>query len=890
MAFPFVQLGMLLALRGTDVRTRLPMASNFAPVRPAATPRRPASVAAPLPLEFPSWPLSVLAVPILVRAGIFVVAILTEPWSVGPNRVIPVWAQLLQAAAFGGLALVLLRFGRHDRRAWALGLFILDAGTTLLTPFVRASTAPTVLTWLGLHLRTDAFQAAMAWFFAGLFPRSSTRPRLAAVFFVATTSAFALGVLLVVADTLALALAPAAPGLVTALQRQSPGQDDWYFTLQFLLMAPLLVLMPLKLRECGPDARRRFYWLALGLAVGFLPLVANTMLQTYWARFGAVPLPFQRLRGALIVTALTAVPVAAAYAALVQRTLDVRLVLRRALQYVLARAVIRGVAIAPFVALAALVVLNRNRPLSELASGPTGLVLSALTLAGAIGIFSRRRLLVALDRRFFRQEIDARQMLVNVAEGVRHAESIEEVRDTLATAIERALHPESLVTAITGSDDCLHAIDADVAPLRRVSALAQLVEGGDAPLDVAGAEPSIVARLGESDRAWLTATGAATLVPLRGSRGELCGVVALGPKASELPYSSQDRELLAAVGASGGFAIDRILTMARHTAHHGAQSVLDPPARECTDCGTVVGPEPIRCGCGGALRVGATPVMLADRLRFERRIGAGGMGVVYRATDLRLHQARAVKTLPGADPVMMARLRREARAMASATHPNLATLHSLESWRGSPMLVMEFLEGGSLSDRLHAGPLSVGKTLTLGIALGRGLAALHGRGLLHRDIKPSNIGFSADDTPKLLDFGLARLMAVPGATVTSTDACGESPSSLAALTEGPGIPGTPAYISPEVLDGAPPTPADDVWSLAVTLLEACTGANPYRAATVASTVARVLSESHRGAAAASTLPAEVGRVFAQLLGPRAFRPASAEDLVHALTHCATNGG
>jgi hypothetical protein len=615
------------------------------------------------------------------------------------------------------------------------------------------------------------------------------------------------------------------------------------------------------------------------------------MLTTYWARFGAAAPPFPRLRGAIIVTALTAVPVAAAYAALVQRTLDLRLVLRRALQYVLARAVIRGVAFAPFVVLAVLVLLNRDRPLSQLASGPTGLTLSALTIAGAIGVLGRRRLLSALDRRFFRQEVDARETLLNVAEGVRHAESIEEVRDTLAAAIERALHPETLVTAIAGSDECLHAIDADVAPLRRVSALAQLVEGSDAPLDVAGAEPSILARLGEHDRVWLTTTGAATLVPLRGSSSDLLGVLALGPKVSELPYSRQDRELLAAVGASGGFAIDRILTLARNTADHGAQSVLDPPARECVRCDAVVAADARACSCGGALRRAPAPLMLGDRLRFERRIGAGGMGVVYRAVDLRLQQLRAVKTLPGAsDPVKMARLRREARAMAAATHPNLATLHSLEMWRGVPMLVMEFLEGGTLSDRLRRGPLSVERTLALGVALGRGLAALHGRGLLHRDIKPSNIGFSADDTPKLLDFGLARLVAAPATSFGATDGGADSTWSLAALTDAAGVPGTPAYISPEVLDGALPVAADDLWSLSVTLLEACTGANPFRAATVASTVARVLAEPHRGAAAASALPPAVGRVFAQFLGPRAFRPASADDFVHALMHCAATGG
>ena len=347
-AIPTVQLDMLLALREGEIRARLAMASNSTPVRPLATPPQEAAVET-APLEFPSWPLSLLAVPILVRFAIFVVALVTEPWAANPNHIIPVWAQLLQASAFAGLALMLLRFGRHDRRAWALGLFILDAGTTLLTPFVRASTAPTVVTWLGLHLRTDAFQAAMAWFFASLFPRSSTRPRLAATFFVGTTAAFALGVLLVVVDATAKGLGPAAPSVVIALQRGAPSQGDWYFTLQFLFMAPLLVLVPLKLRECGPDARRRFYWLALGLTVGFLPLVANVILQTYWARFGDAVPPYQRLRGALIVTALTAVPVAAAYAALVQRTLDLRLVLRQALQYVLARAVIRGVAFAPFV-------------------------------------------------------------------------------------------------------------------------------------------------------------------------------------------------------------------------------------------------------------------------------------------------------------------------------------------------------------------------------------------------------------------------------------------------------------------------------------------------------------------------------------------------------------
>ncbi len=869
------------------------MAANSPPVRPLEppTPAPPAAVTtAAAPREFPSWPLSLLAVPILARAVIFVVALVTEPWSTNPNRLIPAWAQILQASTFAVLAFMLLRFGRHDRRAWSIGLFILDAASTLLTPFVRASTAPTALTWLGLHLRTDAFQAAMVWFFASLFPRSSTRPRLAAVFYAGTAAAFVLGVALVVADGVATRLGPEAPALAVVLQRQSPGGDDWYFTLQFLLMAPLLVLMPLKLRECGPDARRRFQWLALGLSVGYLPLVANTILQTLWAQYAATPPPFARARGVLIVTALTAVPVAAAYAALVQQTLDIRLVLRQALQYVLARAFIRGLAVVPFVALLAVVVFNRDRSIAELASGPSGLVLSALTIAAVAGAMGRRRLLARLDRRFFRHEADVRATLLDVANGVRHAESIEEVRETLAVAAERAFHPQSLVTAVVGSDECLHPIDADVMPLRVSSALAQLVGGSDAPLDLTTADRSILVRLAEHDRAWATATGAAIVVPLRGPGNDLLGILALGPKLSELPYSSQDSELLAAVGASGGFAIDRILMMARHARVHGAESVLDPPARECVDCGRVFGPEPQSCECGGLLRRAPAPLTLGDRLRFERRIGAGGMGVVYRATDLRLQQPRAVKTLPVADLVTTARLRREARVMASARHTNLATLHSLELWRGSPMLVMEFFEGGTLANRLRRGPLDIDEMLALGVALGNGLGALHGQGLLHRDIKPSNIGFTADDTPKLLDFGLARLATVPETAAAAGEDGADSTWSLTGLLDGPGLRGTPAYISPEALQGAPASAADDLWSLAVTLLEACTGRNPFRAATMAATVARVLTESHRAADSAGALRPETAKIFATLLGPKTVRPTSARHFVRALTPGAANGG
>jgi serine/threonine protein kinase len=257
------------------------------------------------------------------------------------------------------------------------------------------------------------------------------------------------------------------------------------------------------------------------------------------------------------------------------------------------------------------------------------------------------------------------------------------------------------------------------------------------------------------------------------------------------------------------------------------------------------------------------------------------MGVVYRATDLRLHQLRAVKVLPGTDPAMMARFRREARAMAAAQHHSLATLHGLETWRGAPMLVMEFLEGGTLADRIRRGPVTVGETIALGINLASGLAVLHDSGILHRDIKPSNIGFTGAGMPKLLDFGLAKF-----APQTASDAADQSTQSTYASTGLHGLRGTPAYLSPQVLSGSPPSVDDDLWSLAITLLEALTGTNPFRAATVAATIARVLTDAPRLGEAAARLPEPARGLFEDLLGPLGRRPRSASQLAERLSRCA----
>jgi len=201
------------------------------------------------------------------------------------------------------------------------------------------------------------------------------------------------------------------------------------------------------------------------------------------------------------------------------------------------------------------------------------------------------------------------------------------------------------------------------------------------------------------------------------------------------------------------------------------------------------------------------------------------MGVVYRARDLSLGRNVAVKTLPRVATSTAARLRREAHAAANLSHPNLAMIFAAETWNGTPMLVFELLEGGTLRDRIRAGPLTIDDVLRYGVALCDGLATAHAAGILHRDIKPSNIGFSAGGVPKLLDFGLARFF-----DDAATEGSGKSPSDDGtedSSTRSSGLVGTPAYLSPEAIAGEPLHADFDVWSLSLTLFEAMTGTNPF---------------------------------------------------------------
>jgi tRNA A-37 threonylcarbamoyl transferase component Bud32 len=564
--------------------------------------------------------------------------------------------------------------------------------------------------------------------------------------------------------------------------------------------------------------RRRFRVLvfgALAAMVFYLPRVIGTSLinlSPWFYQFFDSPYVYMACTLGMLIF-----PMSFAYAILKQRLFDVRVIIRQGVQYALARRVLLAIPVVAIGLLVGTVVAQGSQPLFSVLKTHAGSYVAIAALA-ALASTQRQKWLSALDRRFFRDKYDAQQLFREIVEEIRRAESVEEVAPRVVGRVAEALHAQGCGLLVRKPGESVYRIVA-AAPagslttdLPATNRLVPLVRMLECPVPITQAGTGWLGQqLPQVDKEFLQKARIELLVPVALKEGSTEALLVLGGKLSEEPYSTEDTALLENV--AGALA----LLLMRGSAMQAGRSF-----EECPACGTCYDTGTTRCTKEGtALILVATPRMLAGRYRLEKRLGQGGMGKVYRATDMSLNREVAVKMIRDeffADRKAVEKFRQESQLTGSLAHPNVVTVYDFGVEAGQRVfLVMELLEGITLRDELRTKKrLDAARTLELFEGICSGVGAAHARGLIHRDLKPENIFLSrksVNEVVKITDFGIAK---------TLPQSADETRDTITGV-----VVGTMKYMSPEQLRGRSASPRWDLWALAVIAYEALCGCAPF---------------------------------------------------------------
>ena len=766
------------------------------------------------------------------------------------------WPYIVNGFVFGVGGLVLLAGGGRDRRLPLLGglfLTISSAFTPALMPPPDAGLGATLADVLH-PLLPEAFQALMLWRFVREFPFDTRRPGASRVAGVFIHVSFGVGVLLFTTNAIGWFDDSTMPAwvktLVELFDRDHPERAYW--PLLSATAAPAIPFLLWKTRREAHEDRRRVMLFAGALAVGLMPFVI-VVVATPFVAVLREPWMQQRI-GVFLYAALASIVPVTVYSVAVDRVMDLQLFIRITLQYALARYAVWSLCLSPLVYVGFDIHANQQLTIAEYLERSRPVEPLVLSAAGLVALALRQRLLSAVDRWYLREPLDQSRTLARLDQRYRTVDSLRGISRTLAEELSRVLHAKSVVVLLANDDGTeLVPVEGTANPIPSDSALLEILRStrGDIRLDCQTLE-SIARLLPPADRAWLDDADAHLLFPLVGATGMFLGIVVIGEARTGLPYSTAHFALVKTAGCQAAMQIENRRLRARQadeSCPRRASDVpgldwRDEPAMYCPACSLVWSPETRHCSCGTGTSVAALPLFVQGKFRLERLVGAGGMGVVYLAVDMVLDRQVAIKTLPSLRSKSTQRLHREARTMAKVVHPNLALIYGAEQWRGTPMLIVEYLNGGTLRDWIRRGPVSCAEAIELGIVLADVLDRVHASGVLHRDVKPSNIGYTSDRRPKLLDFGLASLDRSRHSRASAEPLAGRAIEALlrsndpaATVTVEERLVGTPLYLAPEAIAGSIPQPSFDLWGLALVLYEAIAGRHPYAADDVGTVLA-----------------------------------------------------
>jgi tRNA A-37 threonylcarbamoyl transferase component Bud32 len=535
------------------------------------------------------------------------------------------------------------------------------------------------------------------------------------------------------------------------------------------------------------------------------------------------------------------------YAVGVAHVLGPRVVLRRSVQYALASRTLTVLTALPAIALPLSLFRERDRTVADIATSSSALY--AILVVALVATFRyRERARLWLDQRFFREEYDARKILLSLASRVRFETDPADLAAMVVNQLDEALHPQTIAILVSGIDEgrlspvtVLHG-SAEALPLE--GGLVAMLRWSDEPLEIDLADSrSPARRLPPEEREWLECTGAVLLVPVLSQDRTLIAVIALGERRSEEAYTDEDRELLASIAGQMGLGFDVARLKQRITGNQGdidstriVTSVREP-MKECPRCGRCEEYAVTLCPNDGAeMRVvPAVPRTVDNKYRIEQLLGRGGMGAVYRARDMRLDRLVALKVVRAellGDPEARRRFRREAQIVARLQHPSIVAVFDYGTFAdGGAYLVMELVRGEDLRHVLQReGRLDTSESLRILTAVCAAIGAAHREGVLHRDLKPENILLPGGGAPpKVLDFGVAKLVGEDRLEDGGTEAA-------TILTAVGMIIGTPAYMAPEQFKAVEADARTDVFSLGVVAYEMLSGQLPFGRGTLADVV------------------------------------------------------
>ena len=504
-----------------------------------------------------------------------------------------VYPTAMLAVAFAASGGFLIWASPSDTRGWWLGGTLLLVGVAFGDAVLLRRTLTGLEASVTSALTVDAFLPFFLWSFLRDFPRLETAAsdRLAA--WCVRVSA-GVGVALVAANLfLQLGADASSQALLPYLARRN---DSAYPMLVMGLTAAGLPYLLWKSQQARVSEKRRVQIFAAGLMAAGGPILLDILLSSVSPAYDA----FTSARGAvdvrvLLFVTLALVPLVTVYSVLVDRVIDVRVVLRNALQYAMAKYTLFALVSVPFVLLAAHVFAHRDEPLANLFVGPRFAFSLTLMAAGAAALSQRSRWLRAIDRRFFRDESDAAVLIVSLADHARAAVDELELARIVRRDVAEGLHVEHAALLVgSAARGSFTDPDARLQPLGYASGIVLLLSGDSAPFDVSPAPDNpVFNRLPPQERRWLAEGGFEVLVPIRKSRSALAAVLALGPKRSGQRFSAADHRVLAAVGASLTLAIENQRLKSSPSGDD------EEPAEECLTCGVLYPSGSAGCRCGG---------------------------------------------------------------------------------------------------------------------------------------------------------------------------------------------------------------------------------------------------------------------------------------------------